>query len=312
MPTSAPMKLRIVSLLPGATELVCALGARGSLVGRSHECDFPDTIRHLPALTAPEVDPAASSAVIDTQVRAAVEAGRPLFRIDAAALKGLRPDVILTQAQCAVCAVSRAELDAVLADWPGPAPEVVALNPSRFADLWKDFTAVAEALRLPDLGREWIVPHKERVAEVITRVASGVTRRPKVLALEWLDPLMSGGNWLPEMVELAGGTAVLAQAGEPSPWIDWDSVRKADPDVLVLLPCGFDLARARSEAAALTGLPGWNTLRAVRNGRVFVVDGNALFNRPGPRLVDSLECLAEMLHPTLFPARHRGTGWQPL
>ena len=306
------MKLRIVSLLPGATELVCALGARGSLVGRSHECDFPETIRHLPALTAPEVDPTAPGAVIDTQVRAAVAAGRPLFRIDAVALRDLRPDLILTQAQCAVCAVSRAELDAVLADWPGPAPEVVALQPSRFADLWKDFAQVAGALRLPEGGREWIVPYKERVAEVITRVASGVTRRPKVLALEWLDPLMSGGNWLPEMIELAGGTAVLAQAGAPSPWIDWESVQKADPEVMVLLPCGFDLDRARAEAAALTGLPGWNTLRAVRNGRVFVTDGNALFNRPGPRLVDSLESLAEMLHPTLFPPRHRGPGWQPL
>ncbi len=306
------MKPRIVSLLPGATELVCALGARGSLVGRSHECDFPDTIRHLPALTAPEIDPAASSAAIDAQVRAAVAAGRPLFRIDVAKLRDLRPDIILTQAQCAVCAVSRAELDAVLAEWPGTPPQVVALNPSRFADLWKDFTAVAEALRLPDFGREWIVPYKERVAEVITRVASGVTRRPKVLALEWLDPLMSGGNWLPEMVELAGGTSVLAQASKHSPWIDWESVRKEDPEVLVLLPCGFDLARTRSEAASLVALPGWNTLRAVRNGRVFVTDGNALFNRPGPRLVDSLESMAELLHPTLFPPRHRGPGWQPL
>jgi len=306
------MKPRIVSLLPGATELICALGARGSLVGRSHECDFPDTIRHLPALTAPEIDPAASGAVIDAQVRDAVAAGRPLFRIDAAALRDLRPDIILTQAQCAVCAVSRAELDAVLAEWPGTPPQVVVLNPSRFADLWKDFAAVAEALRLPDLGREWIVPYKERVAEVITRVASGVTRRPKVLALEWLDPLMSGGNWLPEMVELAGGTAVLAQAGGHSPWIDWESVRKEDPEVLVLLPCGLDLARTRSEAASLVGLPGWNTLRAVRNGRVFVTDGNALFNRPGPRLVDSLESMAEMLHPPLVPPRHRGPGWQPL
>lgn len=306
------MKSRVVSLLPAATEFVCALGARGRLVGRSHECDFPEAVRALPSLTVPGVDPGATSAAIDVAVKEKDQSGQPLFRIDVDGLRGLRPDLILTQAQCAVCAVSEADLRAAVAGWEDPKPEVLALNPAHFADLWTDFQRVAEALGVPNAGREWIRPYRERVAEVITRVTTGVSRRPTVVALEWLDPLMTGGNWIPELVELAGGTPLLSRPGSHSTWTNWEALAAADPDVLVLMPCGFDLARTRAEAAMLGGRPEWSCLKAVKRGRVHVVDGNALFNRPGPRLVDSLEVLAEILHPALFPARHRGSAWQPL
>ncbi len=306
------MKLRIVSLFPAATEIICALGGRSRLVGRSHECDFPEQIRALPVVTASKVDPAAAGGEIDRAVKEIVAAGGSLYRIDTALLSELKPDVIVTQADCAVCAVTETDLNRALANHPDPKPRIIALNVNRFADLWQGFAVLAGVLGFDDGGRSGFSPLKERVAEVATRVATGVTKRPSVLALEWLDPLMSGGNWLPELIELAGGAAVLAKAGEHSPWIDWQAVIARNPDVIVLLPCGFGLERARAEAVALTARPEWNRLKAVRSGRVYVCDGNALFNRPGPRLVDSLECMAEMLHPTHFPARHRGPYWQPL
>lgn len=306
------MKLRIVSLFPAATEIVCALGGRSRLVGRSHECDFPEIIQELPVLTSSRVNPSASSREIDQAVKTITTAGGSLYEVNAALLAELRPDVILTQASCAVCAVSEADLAGILNRWAGPKPRVVALGPVRFADLWKDFATIAEVLGFEDGGRDGVASLKARVGEVVARVATGVSKRPSVLALEWFDPLMSGGNWLPELIELAGGTPVLAKAGEHSPWIDWETIRAKNPDVIVLLPCGFDLERTRTEAAALKSLPDWNCLKAVRTSRVYVCDGNALFNRPGPRLVDSLECMAEMLQPTHFPPRHRGSCWQPL
>lgn len=306
------MKLRIVSLVPAATEIICALGGRSRLVGRSHECDFPEQVRALPVVTSSKVDPTAPGGEIDRSVKEVAAAGGSLYRIDAALLSELKPDVIVTQADCAVCAVTEADLNRALETHPDPKPRIVALNVNRFADLWQAFAVVAGVLGFDDGGRSGVSPLKERVAEVATRVATGVTKRPSVLALEWLDPLMSGGNWLPELIELAGGSPVLARAGAHSPWIDWQAVVARNPDVIVLLPCGFGLERARGEAVALTARPEWNRLKAVRSGRVFVCDGNALFNRPGPRLVDSLECMAEMLHPAHFPARHRGPCWQPL
>lgn len=306
------MKSRVVSLLPAATEFVCALGARGRLVGRSHECDFPEPIRTLPSLTAPGIDPMTSGAAIDVAVKEKSESGQPLFRLDAKRLRELRPDLILTQAQCAVCAISEEDLRAAMADWDGPRPEILTLKPDHFTDLWADFQRIAEALGVADQGKEWVRPYRERVAEVITRVTTGVSRRPSVVALEWLDPLMTGGNWIPELVELAGGTPLLSRAGSHSSWTHWEALAAADPDVLVLMPCGFDLQRTLAEAESIRLRPEWTRLKAVKRGRVHVVDGNALFNRPGPRLVDSLEVLAEILHPTLFPPRHRGPSWRPL
>lgn len=300
---------RVISLLPAATEMVCLLEAGDRLVARSHECDFPEGARSLPSVTASNVDPSASGAAIDREVRMALAKGKPLFRLDAARIRSLKPDLILTQAQCAVCAVSPVELASVLKDWPGSPPTILALSPSRLPDLWTDLRRVGAALGLPDEGRFAIAPLKARLVNVIQQV-SLVEPRPRVACLEWLDPLMGAGNWIPELIELAGGTNVAGRAGVHSGGLDWGALAVADPEVIVALPCGFDLNRTRAEVARLRSRPEWNRLGAVVAGRVFVTDGNAYFNRPGSRLVDSVEILAEILHPDLFPKpQHEGRGW---
>lgn len=303
---------RIVSLLPATTEMVFALGAGDRLVARSHECDYPPEATRLPAVTAARLDPSQSSAAIQQAVRTALSNRQPLFRLDADRLRSLQPDLILTQAQCDVCAISPAELDDLVQHLPDPRPSVLALAPQRFADLWTDLRRVAVALGIPDEGRSVISALKSRVVDVIQRV-SAASERPTMACLEWLDPLMGAGNWIPELVELAGAEPVLAQAGTHSAWIQFEQLAAANPHLLVALPCGFDLERTRQELAS------WATrfgavLPAVREGRVFAADGNAFFNRPGPRLVDSLEMLAEIAHPALHPEKpvHRGTGWVPL
>jgi iron complex transport system substrate-binding protein len=302
---------RVVSLLPAATEMVAALGVSHWLVGRSHECDHPDPVRRLPACTRARLDAARPGGEIDREVKSLVGAGAALYEVDAARLRELRPDLILTQAQCDVCAVSPDDIEQAVADWPGEKPVILALSPRHLADVWADIQRVAAALGLDEHGRAVVKALKQRVVDVVERVCL-VKHRPSVACLEWLDPLMAAGNWVPELVELAGGRNLFGVAGEHSPWLEWEAVREHDPEVIVVLPCGFDLARTRAEIGALTSRPGWNRLRAVKKGRVALTDGNAYFNRPGPRLVESLEILAEMLHPDRFPRAPRGRAWEPL
>jgi iron complex transport system substrate-binding protein len=302
---------RIVSLLPAATEMLAALGVLPWLVGRSHECDFPETVRRLPACTRARLDAARPGGEIDRGVKSLLGAGQALYEVDAARLRELRPDLILTQAQCEVCAVSLPEVERAVAGWPGRPPRIVALSAQRLADVWRDIQSVADALALPNEGRATVKTLKSRVVEVIEKTCA-VEHKPSVACLEWLDPLMAAGNWVPELVELAGGSNLFGRAGEHSPWLEWEAVRERDPEVIVVLPCGFDLARTRAEIGALTSRPGWSRQRAVRKGRVALTDGNAYFNRPGPRLVDSLEILAEILHPDRFPRAHHGRAWEPL
>ena len=304
-------RLRIVSLLPSCTEIVCALGFEDRLVGRSHECDFPASVRRLPACTVSKVPASASSGEIDREVKSLVGRALSLYDIDTAKLRELRPDFILTQAQCEVCAVSLPEVERALGEWTGTRPRVISLSPQRMLDLWENIREVAEALSAAERGRELLQQLKGRVADVIVKTVP-MKRRPSVGCIEWCDPLMAAGNWVPELVELAGGLNLFGEAGQHSPWLNWEAVQEHDPEVLVLMPCGFDLARTRTEASLLTRLPDWEKLRAAKSGRVFVVDGNQFFNRPGPRLVDSLEMLAEMFHPDEFDFGHRGKGWERL
>ena len=307
-----PPPPRVVSLLPSCTEIVCGLGMQALLVGRSHECNFPPEIAGLPVCTRSRIHSDAPSAVIDREVKQRLKDALSLYEIDVPMLRRLRPDIVLTQAQCEVCAVSLPEVEAALAGEIGCRPRIISLSPKRFTDLWTDLQQVAEAVGVADGGREYVQTLKGRVADVIVRVFQ-LAKRPKVVCLEWLDPLMTAGNWIPDIVELAGGTNLLSSGGARSPWIDWAAVSKANPDVIVIMPCGFDIARTRLELELLSGLPGWDELRAVKQKRVFVVDGDAYFNRPGPRLVDSVEILAEMFHPILFPKpSYEGKGWERL
>ncbi|HEY6169714.1 MAG TPA: cobalamin-binding protein [Verrucomicrobiae bacterium] len=302
---------RIVSLLPSTTEIVCALGVGNWLVGRSHECDFPEQVRRLPFCTRAKLDAAKPSAQIDRDVKALVGNALSLYEVDAARLRELRPDVILTQAQCEVCAVSLPEVEQAVANWTSGKPKLVSLSPQHLADVWGDIQRVADALDLHEEGRKVVKALKQRVVVVIER-ACVVKRKPSIACIEWLDPLMAAGNWVPELVELAGGLNLFGEAGKHSPWLNYEAIQEHDPEVIVAMPCGFDLARTRAEIGALTSRPDWAKLRAVKNGRVALTDGNAFFNRPGPRLVESVEILGEILHPDLFKFSHRGKGWEPL
>ena len=306
--------VRIVSLLPAATEIIAALGLTGSLVGRSHECDEPTEVTGLPALTAAAIDAGRSSRAIHEAVGAAyatAAGGTPaLFRLDAALLAAVRPDLIVTQAACDVCAVSADDVGRAVQALGRPVP-IVTLAPTTLADLWRDILAVAAATGTLPRGRTLVARLQARCRSIACRVESLARLaggpRPRVAVIEWLDPPMAAGNWVPELVALAGGEDVLGRAGHHSHWIGWEDVAHADPDIVILAPCGF--TRDRIVAEATTGEI-WQrlaSLRATRSGRLFAIDGHHLLNRPGPRLVDSLEVLSAVLHPGwfAFPAVER-------
>ncbi|HVS38340.1 MAG TPA: cobalamin-binding protein [Gemmataceae bacterium] len=302
---------RIVSLIASATEIVCALGFEEQLVGRSHECDYPESVRRLPIVTAPKFDVEGSSREIDQRVKALLSDALSVYRVDAERLRELEPDVIVTQSHCEVCAVSLRDVERAVCSWLRACPKLVSLAPNRLADVWTDIELVAEALDARDCGGQAIRRLQSRMDAIADRARS-LTDRPTVACIEWIDPLMAAGNWMPELVERAGGVNLFGEAGKHSPWMTWDQLAERDPDVIVVLPCGFDIGRTRQEMPALTERPEWPRLRAVRDGRVFLTDGNQFFNRPGPRLVESLEILAELLHPEAFRFGHEGIAWQQL
>ncbi len=303
------MSKRIASLLSSATEIIAALDLGEALVGRSHECDFPAWVRELPCVTASRVHTSSPSAQIDTEIKQTLTSGESVYRIDAELLRSLKPDLIVTQKQCEVCAVSPRDVQTALAGWPRPTPQIVELNPNCLADVWADIRAVSVAADVRHVGETLIASLQRRIRAVTARAGSA-KRQPRVACLEWLDPLMAAGNWMPELVALAGGVNLFGQAGRHSPWMTWDQLRESDPDVILLMPCGFDLDRTLQDLPLLTARPGWSELAAARSGRAFVTDGNQYFNRPGPRLVDSLEILAEILHPELFEPYHRESAWR--
>lgn len=302
--TSSP---RIISLLPSATEIVVALGFADHLVGRSHECDFPAGVEKLPICSSSKVPGDGTSYEIDQRVKAIVAEGLSVYRVDVDRLRELRPDLILTQTQCAVCAVTPRDLEQALCTWTGVQPTMVSLEPNNLDDVWNDIRRVGEALSVSSRAEELIASLSKRLVAI--REAAQELSRPTVAAIEWLGPLMAGGNWMPELIEIAGGRSLFAQPGEHSSWLDWATLIEADPEVILLLPCGFKIAQTIRDLNLLTENPAWASLRAVKQGRVYLIDGHHFFNRPGPRLVESAEIVAEILHPELFAFGHRGTGW---
>ena len=300
--------MRIASLLPSSTEIVCALGFEDKLVARSHECDYPRNVKALPFLTAPKFDPDGRSYDIDQRVKAVLQEAISVYQIDAKLLKSLQPDFIVTQSQCEVCAVSLDEVERVACEWLDTPAEIIALAPNSLDDVFNDIQRVANTLHVTKRGKDLVQTLKERL-HVISTKANTLTNKPTVATIEWIDPIMAGGNWMPTLVEMAGGDNLFGTAGEHSPWITWDTIKEANPDVIVILPCGFNIERSLKEMPALTNRDGWSDLKAVKENRVFVTDGNQYFNRPGPRLVESTEILAEILHPNDFDFGHEGTGW---
>ena len=301
----------VVSLIPSATEIVCALGAGEQLVGRSHECDFPGAVTQLPVCTAPNLNPRGSSAEIDREVKSLLHRALSVYRLETDTLIRLNPQVVITQTQCEVCAVTLEEVEAALQSWVQGRPRLVSLAPMALDDLWTDIAHVAGALGIAAKGEEVVLGLKDRIADIAATARSGRSR-PRVACIEWIEPLMAGGNWIPEMATLAGGECVFGEAGRHSPWISWEQVVNEDPDVVLLMPCGFDIERTRAEMHWLNQRTQWSSLKAVGAGQVYLTDGNHFFNRSGPRLVESLEIMAEILHPELFSFGHEGRGWMRL
>jgi len=287
---------RIVSLISSGTQIVHALGQFDNLVGRSHECDFPEAVADLPICTRPTIPVCGDSRQIDRLVKDRVRNALSVYEVFPDVLERLQPTHIVTQTQCEVCAVSLKDVEAALASGLSCAPQVVPLTPNSLADVWDDIRRVARALEIADRGEATIDGLKARMC-AISRRALADPHRPTVACIEWLEPLMAAGNWVPELVEMAGGVNLFGEAGKHSPYMTWEQLVEADPEVIAIMPCGWDQARTGPEMHWLTSRPEWGRLRAVRNGRVHLTDGNRYFNRPGPRLVESLEILADILHP---------------
>jgi len=296
--------MRIVSLISSGTEILFALGLGDRVVAVSHECDYPADALTLPRVTRSWIDSSKPSGEIDQQVKHCLAAGQPLYAIDTEILCRLAPDLIVTQAQCDVCAVRLADVaDLVRSRAELQSAQVLALNPQSLAEVLADIRRVGKAAGAADEATRLCALLNERIKRVAATTAHlPAAERPRVVCLEWISPLMAAGNWTPELIELAGGCSGLATSGRHTDYVGWNDIRAFDPEVLLVSPCGFDLARSRREAELLRGLLGFAELSAVRAGRAFVIDGNAYLNRSGPRLVESLELLAALIQPELFPA----------
>ncbi len=296
--------MRICSLLPSATEILYALGLGDSVAGVTHECDHPlDAAGRMPteakpALIRPRLDPQAAPGTIEREVREIVARGESIYAVDAELLGSLAPDLIVTQDLCHVCAASPDDLATALAKLPKQ-PRVLSLTPHSLADVWDDIRRVGHATGRPREAEALARALEERVAAVEARAAQAGSR-PRVLCLEWLDPYYIGGHWVPEMVALAGGEDVLGRAGEPSFRATAAEIAKSAPEVIVVMPCGYNVARTAAESSAAQFPAEWNDVPAVSERRIFAVDANSYFSRPGPRLADGVEVLAHIFHPELF------------
>ncbi len=301
---------RIVSLLPSATEIICALGAEAELVGRSHECDYPRGIERLPVLTSPRFEPASSSVEIDRQVRtlaleARAEDALGVYAIDLALLESLEPTHIVTQTQCEVCTVSLRDVERAVAQLTGFHTQLVPLAPNCLDDIRDDIRRTAESMGIGERGEELMAEMQRRMDAVPSASASA---KPTVAVVEWADPLMTAGHWTMELIERAGGEPVIGAPRGASLHFELSDLAEADPDLIIVAPCGYDLPRTRSDADLLHEREDWNRLRAVRAGRVALIDGNQYVNRPGPRVVETLEIIAEIIGSADYG--HRGPHWQ--
>jgi iron complex transport system substrate-binding protein len=298
--------MRIVSLLASATEIVCALGAGEMLVGRSHECDNPDWVRSLPACSSPAFDIAVSSGEIDAEVRRRLRSGEPLYHIHGELIRELHADVLITQSHCEVCAVTPGEVERSGACLP--AAQQVALSASNLHEVFQGILQIGQALGLEDRAEAVVGGERERLDKVREKVSR--FRRPTVVMLEWTDPLFAMGNWGPELVEIANGELLLGKKGEYSAAIPSEQLRDADPEYLIVAPCGFNLQRSLREQGVLERHPWWRDLQAVRSGNVSFADGNLFFNRSGMTISQTAEIIAEILHGISFGGRTEEISWR--
>jgi len=299
---------KIISLLPAATEIVCALGLENNLVGRSHECDFPASVKRLPVCSDANIPDNLGSAAIDTKVKELLYDALSIYTVNREKIKELAPDVVITQAQCEVCAVSLKEVEEALENYLDKDAHIISLQPDKLDDIFEDIRKVASALDVAESGERLIEDLTERI-DIIRHKLKFIDTKPTVACIEWLEPLMVSGNWVPEMVSIAGGTSVLAEVGKHSSFVKWEDIQQSDPDIILVMPCGFSVERTMKEIDLLLQRPGFAELKAVKNNRLYIADGNQYFNRSGPRIVDSIEILAEIIHPKQFVFGYEGNGW---
>lgn len=299
--------MRIVSLLASATEMITALGCFDQLVGRSHECDYPPEVLQLPLVSTVQIKVETSSKEIDAQIKHLAHTKQDvqqnalkalsIYAINTELIQQLQPDVIFTQTQCEVCAVSERDVMHALEHVTGLQPRIISLAPYRLSDVWEDMLRVGTALARREQAEQLVNGYQQRLEALHqhTTMLSNGKPRPRVAVLEWLDPLMAAGNWTPELVAYAGGESVFGEIGLHSPWLNWQELHEANPDIIILSPCGFSLARTQVDLPLLQQHPLWQSLQAVQNQRVYAIDGNYYLNRSGPRLVESAELLAYAL-----------------
>lgn len=299
---------KIISLLPAATEIICALGLEHLLIGRSHECDHPESVKDLPVCSSAKFLPGSDSAEIDRQVKEILSDSLSIYSIDKELIKSLAPDIIITQAQCEVCAVSLKDVEFAMNDLLEKGCRVISLEPHGLSDIYRDIQNLANQLDAGAAGADLLDLSEERI-NLIRHKLKFITEKPKVACIEWLSPLMIAGNWTPEIIEIAGGFPVLAEKGKHSGYVNFEDVQKEDPDIIVLIPCGFSVERTLKEINLMLELPGWKELKAVQENRLYIADGNQYFNRSGPRITDSIEIMAEIINPKQFVFGYEGEGW---
>ncbi len=282
------------------------------LIDRSHECDYPPIVARLPVLTSPKFNSEGPSAEVDERVKKILAEALSVYRVDVELLRSVKPDVIVTQSQCDVCAVSLRDVELAAAHWVGgPPPKIISLAPYSLSDVMADIERVGVELGEVERGMKLASGLRQRMT-IIEQQAAKAGTRPTVGCIEWIDPLMAAGNWMPELVAMAGGRNLFGLAGQHSPRMKFADFAAKDPEVILLMPCGFNMDRTAGELGAITKQPEWSQLKAVRQRRVYLADGNQYFNRPGPRIVESLEILAEIIHPEIFRFGHEGAGWRRL
>tara|TARA_A100000164_G_scaffold76413_1_gene64442 strand:+ start:3459 stop:4385 length:927 start_codon:yes stop_codon:yes gene_type:complete len=301
------MKKRVLSLLSSTTEVVCALGCADQLVGRSHECDYPPEVMNLPICTKPKFNIDGSSIEVDGQVKSILQNALSVYYINEDLLKKLKPDIILTQSQCEVCAVSEKDVQSVVKNITGINPDIISVEPNSIKDIFSDIKIIAEVLNVVDRGADLIDFMKNRIR--VLKKSYDIKSGPTVAAIEWINPLMAAGNWVPELIEMAGGVNLFGEAGKHSPWMNYQDLIEKNPQTIIIMPCGYNIQKSIVEIDSLIKQKGWEELSAVKNDKVYITDGNQFFNRPGPRIIESLEILIEIFHNDKTNFKHIYSGW---